>query len=123
MCMTEVFEQAREPDFLETRMEGMALLLKELELQIETRLRESERRQEEIRRQVYLLEAEMKNVKAGDPGLVNSVRSRLFSAINSLEREYRSERIQAWKDVAPLRIKRQELATEIDARRRLLSVE
>jgi uncharacterized protein YicC (UPF0701 family) len=119
VLVSELLQKEEGPDFLEARLQGMEQLLNELDMQIDTRLKESEKRLAEIARQVSLLETQMQFIPSGDPAIVNSVRSRLFAAINGLQREARNERIQALKDVSQLRIERQKLAIEVDARRLL----
>lgn len=115
-CATEA------ADFLGSRLDGMELLLKEMDIQIEARMKESERKLQEIAREIDQFEWQIGNVPSSDPGIVNARRAQLFSAINNLKREYRAERIQALKDVSALRLDRQKLAVEIEARRKLFAL-
>lgn len=109
-----------ESDFLSVRLQGLENQLREVEVQIAARMNESERKLEEIAREIDRQEWEFRNVFSGDPGVVNSQRSRIASALSSLKRQYRDERIQALKDVSALRMKRAELISEIETRRKLL---
>jgi len=108
-------------NFLQMRFEDQEQMLREFDLQIDTRLTESKRRLEDIRSKIDDLKYALQRIPSSDAGIVNSIRSRYFSAIQSLDREYRNERIQALKDVSQLRLKRQELAAQIETRRRLFA--
>ena len=115
-------ELLREPDtdFLANRIEGLESMRREIELQIDTRVRESERRILEIQEQIVLYEVQRQFIFIGDPTTRNSTDARLFSTLNNLYREMRGERIQCLKDTSALRLRVRELQIEINSRRDLL---